>query len=433
MISPMGEPGLNGLDVAENHCGTLIFVDVPPHTAIGIDQYVYTVRGSFKGIKHVPCGTHMVSYAAYGTTESQYGPVTAMFVSLPKVKRQDDDTCAGMQHDSAWMMDSAFHGPVVGWKWDKEEEILVRMDEEENSRVEGMVRSLKWDRELGSYLALHSRIDDHSINSLSWNSYMEWIELSGYVDESVMKRLAPKGGNICVIAEGDPGIILGNPSRKTSAEIALDEQLKDTGKVLQSAAHAGRCQFTPLPGLFIKDTNLSPGDLTLWNMDKSKALESLLKEYYGNNESIFLGELQFSFLAFLLGHSLEAFLQWKHLLGLLFGCDEAVTTSRVEFFVKVLTVILNQFVFIFGQSSGGGKFSVVSSDAVTEQFLEDSFLKTLLVSFIRSIRYESHCSIDSRIEHLVSALDKVLSASLSWSCGPVFEFDDEDGPVVVET
>ena len=431
----MDQGRLEGEHVAESHCGTLIFVDVPPHSAIGVDQYVYTVGESFKGVKHVPCGTHMVSYAAYGVAEQQYGPVTAMFVTVPRVERREDDQCAGMGHDAAWMMDSAFHGPVIGWRWDKNGEILIRMDEEENSRAEGMVRSLKWDRELGSYMALGSRIASKpQNNAISWDSYREWVGLSNYLDEDLIQRLAPKEGNICVIAEGDPGTLLGKRMKKTLAEIALDEQLKESMNQERehSASHAGRCRFTPIPGVFIRDANLSPSDLTEWNMDKSKVLESLLHEHYENNENMFLGECQFAFLAFLLGHSLEAFMQWKHFLGLLFGCDDAVTGGRIELFVKALKVIRLQFTFIFGQSSLGGKFSEVSRDAVTEQFLEDSFLKKLCVSFIRSIRYESECTIDNRLESLLRDIEKILSTALSWNCGPVLDLDDEDGPVIVE-
>ena len=429
----MGQGCLEGDCVAESHCGTLVFVDVPPHSAIGVDQYVYTVGESFKGIKHVPCGTHVVSYAAYGAAQNQYGPVTAMFVTVPKVVRRDDDQCAGMEHDAAWMMDSAFHGPVIGWRWDKEEEILVGMNDEEHSRAEGMVRSLAWDRELGSYMALGSKICSHpQVDSISWNSYREWVGLSEYLDDNVLKRLVPKEGNICVIAEGDPSSMLGKQMKKNDAEIALDEQLKHSTNEgpMPQATHAGRCRFTSLPDVLIKDKNLSPSDLTMWNMDKSKVLESLLHEQYANDENLFLGELQFSFLAFLLGHSLEAFMQWKHLLGLLFGCDDAVTTGRIELFVKSLEVILHQFTFIFGRSSGGEEFSQVSRDTISEQFLEDSFLKTVCISFIQSILYESECTVDRRIERVVLELEKLLSSALSWDCGPVVDL--EDGPVVVE-
>ncbi|KAB1222676.1 hypothetical protein CJ030_MR2G007433 [Morella rubra] len=56
----------------------------------------------------------------------------------------------------------------------------------------------------------------------------------------------------------------------------------------------------------------------------TQLLETLLIKEYGGSEDILLGELQFSFVAFLMGQSLEAFLQWKSLVSLLLGCTEAV-------------------------------------------------------------------------------------------------------------
>ncbi|MCH97757.1 protein AAR2, partial [Trifolium medium] len=55
----------------------------------------------------------------------------------------------------------------------------------------------------------------------------------------------------------------------------------------------------------------------------TQLLETLLAKDYGGSEELLLGELQFAFIAFLMGQSLEAFLQWKSLVSLLFGCTEA--------------------------------------------------------------------------------------------------------------
>ncbi|CAA2986744.1 Hypothetical predicted protein [Olea europaea subsp. europaea] len=68
-------------------------------------------------------------------------------------------------------------------------------------------------------------------------------------------------------------------------------------------------------------------DLTSMNIDKTRLLESVLTEAYEGDEDSLLGELQFTFVAFLMGQSLEAFLQWKLLIGLLLGCTEAVSTN----------------------------------------------------------------------------------------------------------
>lgn len=408
---------------------------LPAQSALGIDQYVYTVGESFQGIKHVPPGFHVLSYAAYDVVGNRYGPVTAMFVEIPKVERGEEDACAGMDHDTAWMLDSALHGPVLGWKWNASEEILVPLDEDEMARAQGMVKNLRWDKELGSYVAMHSVREQGSSNTVSWDSFKEWVGLSNFIDGSVVDRVAPKGGNICVLAENHCSISGG---RKSDAELALERQLgHDEDKYTKCAPHAGKCSFTPIPGL-IKDAALSPNDLTTWNMDKSCVLEQLLRDQYGYQESLLLGELQFAFLAFLLGHSLDAFLQWKNLIALLFGCEEAVTSSHVEFFVDALDVIYKQLSFSFSDaaltSSSPGMAMNVSKDVVSEQLLESSFLKSTSISFIQSILFEQQGTmVDPRIIDIVNKLRVLLSTALHWDCGSIHDLgnNDEDGPVIV--
>ena len=50
---------------------------------------------------------------------------------------------------------------------------------------------------------------------------------------------------------------------------------------------------------------MSPEQLTALNLDKTELLEQVLQKEYGGSWMEFLGELQFSFLVFLMGQSLE--------------------------------------------------------------------------------------------------------------------------------
>ena len=49
-------------------------------------------------------------------------------------------------------------------------------------------------------------------------------------------------------------------------------------------------------------------------------------DYYSRNDEI-LGELQFSFICFLVGQNYDAFEQWKLLLKMFCTCDEALATQ----------------------------------------------------------------------------------------------------------
>jgi A1 cistron-splicing factor AAR2 len=426
-------------EATRHHGGTLVFPDMPAHSAIGIDQFVYTVGESFKGVKHVPCGVHVVSYAAYDATGDRYGPVTAMFVEVPAVERTEDDRyvqqgMASSSKEEAWMMDSAFHGPVLGWTWAAQDEVLVRMDEDVLRRAESMVRSMRWDRQLGSYMSMHSQF-----GTTFTAAFDQWHGLSGYVNTAVMRRHAPKEGSITATAEEDPQILLN--TKKSKAEVALEQQL-GTGASADAGGqnvqvHGGRCRFTSLPGPLIKDASLSAEERTAWNMDKSRALERLLVEQYGkctgDAEAAFLGELQFAFLAFLLGHSLEGFLQWKKMIALLLGCDEAVR-KRPDLFVRALDVVYRQL--SFGCRRNGMDGRTVSGEVVSEQLFDDHFLRALTTQFIRSHTHDQECDdpCDPRVRRVVARLGDLVSHELHWDCGGRVEDldeEDEDGPVVV--
>ena len=52
--------------------------------------------------------------------------------------------------------------------------------------------------------------------------------------------------------------------------------------------------------------------------------------------------MQFAFLAFLLGHSLQAFGQWKALLHLALACEEAPLQTRPRFYADLLATVRAQ-------------------------------------------------------------------------------------------
>lgn len=58
-------------------------------------------------------------------------------------------------------------------------------------------------------------------------------------------------------------------------------------------------------GLPLQVAGMSPQQLTALNLDKTAMLDQVLHKHYGGSGDELLGELQFSFLAFLMGQSLE--------------------------------------------------------------------------------------------------------------------------------
>jgi A1 cistron-splicing factor AAR2 len=286
----------------------------------------------------VPPGIHVISYAA-ADSQGGLGPTTAFFLYA-----------RGSQ--------------VLAWRWSPQEEILTRIDNESDfSPIEHAVKSFQLDQNLAPY---------------NLAAYPIWRDLVGSITQETLDRVAPIGGNINILAEaGDVGGGVGGKS--TAAEVALEEALakgrkknsssgggggdganveeqeeelkgtpstsntheQENNQQTNAAPHAGRCYFTRFPRI-IKNPNLTAAQLTAANLDKSSLLEELLLIKYKNSEDEFLGEFQFAFIAFLLGHSLEGFSQWKEFLRLVMGCETVAVGERSMLFTRFLLALHSQ-------------------------------------------------------------------------------------------
>ncbi|XP_050262635.1 uncharacterized protein LOC126707076 isoform X6 [Quercus robur] len=353
---------------------TLLLLDVPQYTLLGIDTQMFSVGPAFKGIKMIPPASHFLYYSSSTRDGKDFSPIIGFFIH-------------------------AAPSEVIVRRWDQQQERLVKVSEEEEERYCQAVKSLEFDRQLGPY---------------NLSQYGDWKHLSNYITKSIIERIEPIGGEITVACES--GIVTNAP--KTTMEKALDEQMKSS-KFLTSLDNpqSRRCYYTSIPRV-IKQKGIHGQELTSLNIDKTQLLESLLTKDYGGSEDVLLGELQFAFIAFLMGQSLEGFLQWKALVNLLFGCIEAPFRTRTQLFTKFIKVIYYQLKF------GLEKDHTNTSGAATgvSALLDDSWL-----------------SADSFLHHLCKTrkLKELLGNNLEWVFqlnsavdGIYFEEDDEFAPVV---
>ncbi|XP_050262637.1 uncharacterized protein LOC126707076 isoform X8 [Quercus robur] len=339
---------------------TLLLLDVPQYTLLGIDTQMFSVGPAFKGIKMIPPASHFLYYSSSTRDGKDFSPIIGFFIH-------------------------AAPSEVIVRRWDQQQERLVKVSEEEEERYCQAVKSLEFDRQLGPY---------------NLSQYGDWKHLSNYITKSIIERIEPIGGEITVACES--GIVTNAP--KTTMEKALDEQMKSS-KFLTSLDNpqSRRCYYTSIPRV-IKQKGIHGQELTSLNIDKTQLLESLLTKDYGGSEDVLLGELQFAFIAFLMGQSLEGFLQWKALVNLLFGCIEAVIYYQLKFGLEK------------DHKDTGGAATWVSA------LLDDSWLFA-----------------DSFLHHLCKTrkLKELLGNNLEWVFqlnsavdGIYFEEDDEFAPVV---
>ncbi|KAM5558141.1 protein AAR2 [Rosa sericea] len=369
---------------------TLLLLDVPQHTLIGIDTHMLSVGPAFKGIKMIPPGPHFVYYSSSTRDGKDFSPITAFFL------------CSAPSE-------------VIVRKWDQQEERLVKLPQEEEERYCRAVRSWEFDRHLGPY---------------NLSQYGDWKRLSSYITKSTIERLEPIGGEITVASESS----LHKFTPKTAKENALDEQLKaSTFSTSSDTSNARGCYYTSIPHV-IKHKGIDVQQLTSLNLDKTQLLESVLQKEYNGSEDMLLGELQFAFIAFLMGQSLEAFLQWKSLVNLLFGCTEAPFHTRSRLFVKFIKVIYYQLKHALKKDcTDASGASALLDDS---WFSADSFLYHLFKEFFLLLQDAS--IVDGDLLSWTRKLKALLESNFGWQFeqnsavdGIHFEEDDEFAPVVV--
>ncbi|KAL0431377.1 UNVERIFIED_CONTAM: protein AAR2 [Sesamum radiatum] len=354
------------------HGATLLLLDVPQYTLIGIDTQMFSSGPNFKGIKMIPPGIHFIYYSLANREGSEFSPVVGFFI---------DSTPS----------------QVIVRKWDQNEERFVKLSEEE--RDTDAVKRLEFDKQLGPY---------------TLSQYGDWKHLSSYITKDTVERIEPIGGEISVACESE---MVGKFS-KSAVEKALAEQLKNSKfSAPEEISQKRGCYYTAIPRV-VKHKGMCGKELTRLNIDKTHLLETILMKEYGGDEDALLAELQFAFIAFLMGQSLEAFLQWKLLVNLLFGCTEAPLNTRSRLFTKFIKVIYHQLKYGFSKDQ---------KDTGT------------MPEGVSALLDESWLSSDSFLHHLCKTrrLKELLEDSLGWQFqqnsavdGIYFEEDDEYAPVV---
>uniref|UniRef100_M4CIY8 AAR2 protein family n=1 Tax=Brassica campestris TaxID=3711 RepID=M4CIY8_BRACM len=351
------------------HGATLLFLDVPQHTLIGIDTQMFTVGPAFKGIKMIPPGIHFVFYSSSTRDGKEFSPTIGFFIDVTPSQ-------------------------VIVRKWNQQDEWLAKVSEEEEERYSQAVKSLEFDKHLGPY---------------DLSQYGAWKHLSNYITKDVIEKFEPVGGEITVIYES--AILKGGP--KTEMERALDAQMKKSKSEASSSSteqpKGNRFYYTSIPRI-IKHKGISGQELTSLNLDKTQLLESVLSKEYKASEDLLLGELQFSFVAFL------------------------PFQTRSELFTKFIKVIYHQLKYGLQKESSGPEMGVLA--LLDDSWLaSDSFLHLLCKDFFALV--EEASVVDGDLLSWTRKFKELLESRLGWEFqkksdvdGIYFDEDDEYAPVV---
>ncbi|WOL02859.1 hypothetical protein Cni_G11578 [Canna indica] len=372
---------------------TLLLLDVPQFTLFGIDTQMFSVGPLFKGMKMIPPGTHFVYYSPSNKEGNEFSPTVGFFL---------------ITHPAE----------VVVRKWHHKEERLIKLSEEEEGRYSEAVRRLEFDTHLGPY---------------ALDRYGEWKQLSNFITQNIIDRLEPIGGDITIAFE--PGLIDQVP--RTAMEKRLMEQLRCNkfSKFATEASDRRGCYYTSIPHS-IKRKGISGEELTAINHDKTELLEVVLMKDYGGEEDSLLGELQFSFIAFMMAQSLEAFLQWKAIVILLISCIEAPLRTRTRLFAKFIRVIYYQLKHGLQRNESNGTSANKGISLFLDEvwFSKDIFLFRLCKDFFPLVLDSP--VVDGDLLSWTRKLKSLLETALGWDFADdamelICDEGDEFSPVIV--
>ncbi|XP_019558767.3 protein AAR2 homolog [Aedes albopictus] len=351
----------------------LIIAGVPPGTEFGIDQWSFVVGENFRGVKMIPEGVHFV----YCASQGPYGD------AAPRV---------GFVHFFR-------RGEIIVREWDNErEELKPRIHddvEEELCRIRENLKNL--DRYLAPY---------------DYDGLVKWRKLTGNITAETVQRHSPECGVIRNTVElmscsdeerprGDSPLSTVNSSRLSKIRSLMnEEELLPNLKTLPGSAP----RFTTLPPRCPKDA--SPAEISQHHMDSIAAIDQLLQD--GREEAVF-AEIQFSFVLFLSGHSVESLNHWRKILLLLSNSEKAVEEYR-GFFRNYLTALQYQL------------------PELPVELMEQTESNTVYLDVRRLLLNSYHAGITAAAQ----SLEKSLKGTLLWRFENLFEEDPEDLPTVVD-
>ena len=413
-------------------------LDLPPGTAFGLDTSTFLTGPQFRGVKMIPPGCHWISTHASSRAANTNPP------SIP-----------GGGH-FAPVVSTAVHlqpKQVVVFQWIREEEALRVIH---NPQIALAARTPDWDIALAPY---------------DFGRWATWTSLSGHVSARTVDRLLPVGGQICILSEEDPAdyrapterekvlaAALANGRREgddhdsiyTDARATTTTRLPD-GSAAQTTSscttpHGPRCKYTNLPRLrrqaLAHAATTSPYALYL---DQSPVLRRLLAELDPDTHFEALGEMQFAFVAFLMGQSMDGFQQWRAWGGVVLQCDDAMLGDLGDWVAEALLVLSRQLSAIgSGGTASAARYhrrgvDETGVEGMGPTLLDDvlgeglagarSFLRPRMAGLFESL-VESAADVSPPLAKAAKELKGVVRQVLGWDMD-VELLGGEDGPVVV--
>ncbi|KAJ0178688.1 hypothetical protein K1T71_005463 [Dendrolimus kikuchii] len=382
--------------------GTFVFLGVPQETQFGIDMQCWNTDEDFRGIKMIPPGLHYIHYSAVSKGTGDIAPRS------------------GFMH--------YFHKKQFLVKmWDKKTEDMSKdeISEESIQRLKDNLFNL--DRHLAPY---------------PYEIWQKWKLLSSQITAELASKLSPENGMIRASVEllsmtdaerpkgvktepstdSEEGNSEGSTKEGSQENIPGQSDAKRAKRVTREEKEDAMLpDLKPAPGMSMRFTEIprdkyppgsTPEEITKHYLDQSYSLELMIAQH--DEPLHIIGELQFAYLCFLIGHSLEAFEHWKNLVILICSCDDAIHKYRSVFFHFIRTI-------------------EIQIEEMPEDFLADIVMnKNLVYKKLREFFRTAYVSkVDGRLLTMIERFKENLTDKLEWDFTGLDADEDDERPVIV--
>jgi A1 cistron-splicing factor AAR2 len=261
---------------------------------------------------------------------------------------------------------------VTSWDPGNEEIVIIPLLSEAGvENLKNGVRRGDLNAQLGPYpLAMHSN----------------WLNLTGLVTEGVLARADVHCGTLVFPGDADDDAHLAvsestavKPYFPGLARIARLSPLKDLEE-----AYKKTVSETP---------DISADEVSRQQMDKSSFLATLVEDHFNGSYEELLGELQLSFVLFMMIYSYPALEHWKRLINILCQCEDTML-AKPAFYAVFLRVLYEQL----GYSP---------DDFFHTELSHENFLRPTMTSLFQMLNAEGlHPTLEEHRKRLLTFMRK---------------------------
>lgn len=362
----------------------LLFLDVPQGTEFGIGYNCWEVGPKFKGVKMIPPGIHFIYYCA----KSRFGDLAPRTGFFYEFKQRE----------------------ILVKKWDKHLED-IKMDSISLEEMECYELNKK---ELDQFLAPYP-----------YENYKKWVSITNHITNSLICSLQPENEKISSVTSFQSEASNSKSRAATWAKMKKEQphmcrNIDDTcTSIFEAESHLPCLKISPETMIHYSQipkkypSSATPAQITVHCLDSSYALETMIASCYNNNALLLLGELQFVFVCFFIGHVYEAFEHWKKLVQLLSTSREAVETKK-ELFTQLISVLYFQL-------------KEIPEDFFVDIVSNDNFLTVTLHELFCNLEA---ADVDPKLKSRGLKFKKHLTEKFQWDFSSELS---EYEPVIVET